>query len=735
MGEGLAGVVVVGSVVLTTAAMVLATLAAGRPSRIRIGFDVGRTAIGVIAILVMALVTDVATALPLTILAIVAGSAFGFIQGSQLDVAAGARGLYARRSALGIALWGVGIVVMQTAGIASRLGVVRFGQTVAWFSVAIGVGLVAGRRGPMRDAVGAPAAAGVIALMALLGGSAIFVALRPAPSAASALRLDVVPENLCALLPPQVGEAELGAERRRDFTDCVAAYQLGEPSSDGQSPVHIFDVWVASPQWGDIDGLFADDQDDLSPGGPISIGDSGLAGVIEAETGPVEEYRITFRRGDLYVSIKNFEGPYEERPHLPKDATRATAEAIARAIDANIVALGDAPGATPVVPVPAPGTPPEVGSDASSESGAGTEDPSAQIDADAADPVATSPPIQDVSQRVTRIEPGDAAGQAIAGLIAAAAIGLISVAEAGELAASLFGRGRLGPGEAIGVINDLLSGRPFARSGVPPPAVSPPPPSTGASGTAGGAGGPGLSPAAVTRTVYVSGAEAEAVIQGGPGSTVAIPDDQQWDEDAAFGGERIQRGRVGSSGVVRSVGPVVRGADGSVSVAVEVDAFDPPPPPPPPTPQPQAPAPAAPPRAPGQPSSGLPPAPAPFPAPPPPPSPAPSPPASPTGPPPPGEPAAGGGDRFSPEEIDDAFDRGLDDLERLDLGGSSPAPGPSPGPGAVSPPEEVIDPETEPPAHDRPPPRGPGDKAEPQVVDEVDSDEWTDSESGIGTTG
>ena len=134
------------------------------------------------------------------------------------------------------------------------------------------------------------------------------------------------------------------------------------------------------------------------------------------------------------------------------------------------------------------------------------------------------------------IEPEEAAGQAIAGLIAAAAIGAITWAE------------------AAAEIGKILGGL-----------------------------GSGATPPIQTRTVVISGADAEAVINGGPGSSVGIPSDQQWDVNASVPGQLpVTEGRVGSVGIVRSVGPIARGPDGTVSVSVEVDAFDPAPPPPPP---------------------------------------------------------------------------------------------------------------------------------------------------------
>jgi len=68
------------------------------------------------------------------------------------------------------------------------------------------------------------------------------------------------------------------------------------------------------------------------------------------------------------------------------------------------------------------------------------------------------------------------------------------------------------------------------------------------------------------------------VLAGGPGTDVPIPEEQQWGENVSVEGEpAVQSDPIGTTGRVRSVGPVVRGPDGQVSVAIEVDAFTPPP--------------------------------------------------------------------------------------------------------------------------------------------------------------
>ncbi len=223
MGDGLARAITIGSIVLTVASLSVAVIFARKASRIRIGFDVARAAVGVIAILVMAAITNVTTPLFSVFLAIAGGLALGFGQGSNLEVTSNERGLHSKRSPIGIALWGAGIVVMQAAGIASRTGMVKLGQTMAWFSVCLGVGLLVGRNGPLRNANRAVAGGGAAMLLAVLVLPTVaFVGGAPAPAAADTPQL--TDDEVCDLLVPETSDLLAAANTYdplpgRDFPD------------------------------------------------------------------------------------------------------------------------------------------------------------------------------------------------------------------------------------------------------------------------------------------------------------------------------------------------------------------------------------------------------------------------------------------------------------------------------------------------------------------------------------
>ena len=194
-------VVALASVPLTAAALVLTIRGARSATRIRTGFDVARSVVAVVAIVVMAVITGVATRSELLVAAVIAGGALGVAQGAALRVEVTVRGLVARRSSIGLVLWGSGIAVMQLGGAASRVGVVQLGQTLGVFSAAMGLGLLLGRRGPMARARGGSAerlvGAAAIALVVLALAGAGWLRSPEPVSARTALTID----ELCALLP------------------------------------------------------------------------------------------------------------------------------------------------------------------------------------------------------------------------------------------------------------------------------------------------------------------------------------------------------------------------------------------------------------------------------------------------------------------------------------------------------------------------------------------------------
>ncbi|MDJ0952173.1 MAG: hypothetical protein QNJ81_00710 [Acidimicrobiia bacterium] len=514
MGEGVARTIAIVSIILTVASLALAVVFARKRTRIRLGFDLARAGVGIGAILVMAAITQVTTPTAAIVIAVVVGAALGFAQGSALEISPGDRGFYAQRSPWGIALWGVGIVIMQGAGMASRTGTVRIGQTIAWFSVCLGVGLMVGRNGPLENAKKSLAGAGVAVLAAVL----------------------VAPAFVAGVATPAVA-ADAPERSHSELCDLVVA-----PLSPGLNPAS----YVMDSEWFDYEGatepmaICSTKVWFLSGGGRIGFW------VFQFATNSQAETHFAFNRE------QNQRWAGDDTEAIPLDVGK---EAYAwRAVDRDeVVLIVDPPyvlqgnamdnGGIEAIPAyeqvlepmaatldslwAATDEAPSDGEDIDSDSTPAVADPDdSPSDAAPDERVVAPPPTGDDDEP---IEPEEAAAQAIAGLIAAAAIGAITWTEAAS------------------EISRILGGL-----------------------------GSGAMPPTRTRTVVLSGAEAEAAISGGAGSSVAIPIDQQWDEHVVHPDHPpVREGRVGSVGIVRSVGPIARGPGGTVSVSVEVDAFDP----------------------------------------------------------------------------------------------------------------------------------------------------------------
>ena len=517
MGEGVARAIAIVSIILTVASLALAVVFVRKRTRIRMGFDVARAVVGVGAILVMAAITQVATPTAAIVIAVVVGAGLGFAQGSALDIRPGERGFYAQRSPLGIALWGLGIVVMQGAGMASRAGTVRIGQTIAWFSACLGIGLMVGRNGPLENAKKALAGAGVAALAAVLvlptlvAGTATPAVAAEAPELTHSELCDLV---VAPLSPGLNAASYVGDSEWFDYEGAVEptaicstkvwflsgggriGFWVFQFSSNAEAEAHFAFNREQNQRWaGDTEAIPLDVGQEAYAW-PTSVDDIVLivdppyvlqgAASDRDDVEVVPAYQQVLE--PMAATLANLWAASEEVPPDSEDADRDSTPVVA---DPDDLPLDDAPDDSAIAPPAA----------------TGDDEP---------------------------IEPEEAAGQAIAGLIAAAAIGAISWAEAAS------------------EISRILGGL-----------------------------GSGAIPPTTTRTVVISGADAEAVINAGAGSSVAIPIDQQWDEHVIHPDEPpVREGRVGSVGIVRSVGPIARGPDGTVSVSVEVDAFDPAPPPP-----------------------------------------------------------------------------------------------------------------------------------------------------------
>ncbi len=721
-------------VVMTGCCLVLSVRVSRRESRLRPGLDAARVLVSAAGVFGMMLITGVPPDGALLAVMLAAGVAVGWLQGRSTQARVDNGRVMCRKSAVGVAAWSIGVVFMQVAALANRAGTVELGQSISWLGIGMLVGTMVGRQ---------PRIAAAMQQAALVGATALVCVLAIPGAAPRSVAQSEGRWVLTETLANPYGQPT-------EFVVGVTPGFYESPRFDGSfSRYTVTELGISSHhRWVEREFQYYDATFDvvfdaaspaeMEPDEVVSLEASGSAnGVYEADSNIVEhfEFRVEMVRSDtdqgapvaldgqpdMWLGINPAGAPSSGRV-TPNFVVPPVAEGLELRISAGFwncaacsvewrytsVPTSDELVVAPPPPV-APATEPVASEPPDTESG-----PSPAVDdQDVIQPDEAAPSeAGDVaaSDADSDITPSAAVGTAIGGLIAATAIGLISLSDADVAIGAAVRRGGGG-------------GRTSRSRGT----AAPVPPGAGAGVTT-----PASVPTRSRRTVYVSGAAAEAVLQAGTGATVAIPTDQQWDENVSFDGSTKRSGRVGSVGVVREIGPVIRGTDGSVSIAVEVDAYDPPPPPPP-SPRrvvaPVNPLPKAPPTKP--PPKDLAPL-NPLPRTPP-----------PSGP-PGGAPPA---DRYTDDEMWDAIDRGMDDVTGIDEAPDPPpideAP-PEPSPAADRYTDDEmwdaidrgmddvagIDEAPDPPPIDEAPPeppgpgwqaRGPGDRSQPRVGGEYDN--------------
>lgn len=143
----LSQLVVVFSTAVSAAVLYLSLRKAAREVRIRAGFEWARIVLGIGGVFTVGVVVGVQTPRALTVGAVVVGGAIGYFQGQQTLVFLRDSKLWAKRTVWGIALWSVGLVAMQAAGLGSKTGLFRLGQAISFFSMSVALGIIVGRPG------------------------------------------------------------------------------------------------------------------------------------------------------------------------------------------------------------------------------------------------------------------------------------------------------------------------------------------------------------------------------------------------------------------------------------------------------------------------------------------------------------------------------------------------------------------------------------------------------------
>jgi hypothetical protein len=349
--------------------------------------------------------------------------------------------------------------MMQAAGIASRTGTVRIGQTLALFSACLGIGLMIGRTRPIkRTLTGAGAAAIVGALMlptvALLAGTAT----------AAAQAIQLTDEEVCDLTPatrstdpgfPGPGglwsplapvEAALAGCSSLGWFDYTGLYAnftvylfaseedaLAQWQSEVMATNEWFSSWYESSTAGITDGY--DPTVDYNAGGLNAFDVSGawfsVMGVEDRVVMKAGPFMLLGVADNLGFTLGEVDADGAREPiTLIEELITPMVEAVGNIEDflagespppdevvPDSATLPDAGGTTPTDVTSVPPADQSVSPQGGDEGPGGTDEP---------------------------IEPEEAAAQAIAGLIAAAAIGVISWTEAaGEIGDILGGRAPL----------------------------------------------------------------------------------------------------------------------------------------------------------------------------------------------------------------------------------------------------------------------------------------------------
>ena len=160
---------IVVSIALSAVLVWLTLRTAHREIRVRPAFEVTRILVGGVALVAMGAVTGVQTPWWLAGFAAVAGVGVGLAQGFRLDVTLRNGELFARRTTSAVAIWVVGLIGMQLAGLLSQSGVFRVGQAIGVFGIAVVAGVMLGRSQPARRArLGVPIAIVPVVMLALL---------------------------------------------------------------------------------------------------------------------------------------------------------------------------------------------------------------------------------------------------------------------------------------------------------------------------------------------------------------------------------------------------------------------------------------------------------------------------------------------------------------------------------------------------------------------------------------
>ncbi|MBI2169732.1 MAG: hypothetical protein HYU28_09585 [Actinobacteria bacterium] len=652
---------------LSLALLALAVATVRREGRVKPRSDVVRLIIAAGTALLVGAAMSVSTPGGVVIGATLAGVVVGAIQGANLQVRLTPGGVFTRRGVVAVTAWALGTGAAQLAGIANRADAVRLGLTVSFFSAGLTLGLMIGRSRAIENAR-ATASTASAAVLAVVLGVGVLVG-GGTPSRAAAQTGPACPGSLAGVPlaeskpreEPERGTHILSCRWEYTTTEEGVLYGFGFASADVEWSVPPKDKFYpcllkagevfseANPNGGGgrngrvisathyLRGSFFESGGDrpfaggegeaamkelmaaaeplAAPCVPEGTG-SGLecspsvggypnsysSQFDMTDEGEAKETGFSCNFSPAYGDVKGTgtvtvgwtEGPIADDQGYTRCGNPPTTGGSSHYLDSQTRAANatySIQDGMPIGPLeaearrllsaaealaaPCPNQrETAAGADAGTSAGSGNEgEPSGTDEGDGGDDEG-------------EIDPSSALGGALIGLLGSVAMAGTALADRGismaEVRDAFRRRGRAGVAELLG-----------------------------------------------RRTIDVSltGDEARAVLAGGLGQDIRIPDDQQWQVSVSAGGETVREGHRGVWGRVRGIPVVVENAEtGEISISVDVDVID---------------------------QDIEVPEDLDVPAPPEPPAP----------PPPPAPPEPG--DMFTPEQIDKALDKGLDDIANL----------------------------------------------------------------------
>lgn len=137
-------------IVLTVLVGIFAVSSAVGPRPVRVGRELLSVALGMAGAVVVGVVSSVGSSPAVLVTAAAVGVVVGSVRGRSLEVYVEDGRTLARGTPITVGLFALGMVVVQAAALASRSGVLRLGQAGTVFTLGVGLGVIAGRGSTKR---------------------------------------------------------------------------------------------------------------------------------------------------------------------------------------------------------------------------------------------------------------------------------------------------------------------------------------------------------------------------------------------------------------------------------------------------------------------------------------------------------------------------------------------------------------------------------------------------------